>query len=232
MSIHSGHRKRMKEKFLNNGLETFAEHEVLELLLYYCIPRCDTNTIAHRLINHFGSLVQVMEAPVRELEKVEGVGKGAAVFISLVQQASRYYNISNARENKLLRSVEDYCEYLRSFFMGMRNEVVYLLCMDSKAMVIDCFRICEGGPNSANISFRKIIDIAINSNASTVVIAHNHPGGLALPSQEDVLTTKRLAKALYMADVVLTDHIVVAGKDYISMYLSNIYDPADICIDD
>lgn len=232
MSIHDGHRQRMKERFLKNGLDTFSDHEILELLLYHCIPRCDTNEIAHRLISRFGSLLQVIEASPRELEKIEGVGKSAATFLVLLKETHRHLNISRAKENKILKDIQSCGLYLCNFFSGFSNEVVYLLCMDSKAMVIDCFKVSEGGVTSANISIRKIIDIAINSNAASVVIAHNHPGGFAIPSADDVMTTRRLAKALLMADVVLTDHVVVADRDYISMRQSGIYDPSSICIDD
>lgn len=228
MPIHSGHRQRVKERFMKKGLEAFNDYEILELLLFYAIPRSNTNEIAHRLIDHFGSLVQVLEAPVRELEKIEGIGAGAAMYLSLLRQTHRHLNISQVADKTLLQSIDDYANYLKSFFFGQCNEMVYLLCMDAKNTVINCYEICEGGVHSANISFRRIIDIAIQSNAVTVVLAHNHPGGLALPSPEDIMTTKRLAKALYMADIVLADHIVVAGQDYISMYLSQIYNPADV----
>lgn len=232
MSIHNGHRQRMKDRFLKNGLDTLNEHEILEVLLYYCIPRCDTNEIAHRLISRFGSLVQVVEASPRELQKVPGVGKNAATFLTLLKETHRHLNISQAKENPVLNDIETCGKYLRNFFSGFQNEVVFLLCMDSKAMVIDCFKVGEGGVTSANLSFRKIIDIAINSNAASVVLAHNHPGGLAIPSHDDIATTKRLAKALYMADVILIDHVIVADQDYISMRQSGIYDPATISIDD
>lgn len=232
MSIHDGHRQRIKERFLKNGLDGFSEHEVLELLLFYCIPRRDTNEIAHRLEKRFGSLTEVIEAPVKELKKVDGVGENAAMFLSVLKETNRYLNICRARENKVLRSIGECGEYLRHFFDGIRNEVVYLLCMDAKGMVIDCYKVGEGGVNSASVSIRKIIDIAITSNATSVVLAHNHPSGLAIPSADDIQTTRRLAKALYMADVILTDHIVVADKDYISMSLSGIYDPADISVED
>lgn len=224
MSIHAGHRQRNKDRFKASGLESFCEHEVLELLLYYCIPRKDTNQIAHNLIKRFGSFVQVMEAPARELEKVEGVGENAAMFLNLIRESYRYFHVSAAKQTRYLHKVEDYGEYLRSFFLGMRNEVVYLLCMDAQAGVIDCVKIAEGGVNSANISIRKIADIALGTNASTVVLAHNHPGGLAVPSPEDVLVTKRIARTLANMDVYLTDHIVVAGADFVSMYQSGMYD--------
>lgn len=224
MSIHTGHRQRNKDRFKATGLDSFCDHEVLELLLYYCIPRRDTNQIAHNLIRQFGSFVRVMEAPARELEKVEGVGENAALFLNLLRESYRYFHVSAAKQTRFLHKVDEYGEYLRNFFLGMRNEVVYLLCMDAQAGVIDCVKIAEGGVNSANISIRKIADIALGTNASTVLLAHNHPGGLAVPSSEDIAVTKRIARTLANMDVFLTDHIVVAGEDFVSMYQSGLYD--------
>ena len=224
MSIHTGHRQRNKDRFKATGLDSFCDHEVLELLLYYCIPRRDTNQIAHNLIRQFGSFVRVMEAPARELEKVEGVGENAALFLNLIRESYRYMHVSAAKQTHFLRKVDEYGEYLRNFFLGMRNEVVYLLCMDAQAGVIDCVMIAEGSVNSANISIRKIADIALGTNASTVLLAHNHPGGLAVPSAEDVAVTKRIARTLANMDVYLTDHIIVAGEDFVSLYQSGLYD--------
>ena len=224
MSIHDGHRQRMRERFDKHGLDSFSEHEILELLLYYCIPRSNTNAVAHRLIQRFGSLVQVMEATAEELQEVEGIGASSALFLSLLQQTYRRMNISTAKKNISLAKPEQYSRYLREFFFGRQNEVVYLVCLDAKGTLIDCYEICEGGVHTANVPMRKIIDIAIRCKAVTVILAHNHPGGLALPSYEDVQTTRRLAKALYSAEVILMDHVIVAGKDYLSMRRSGEYD--------
>ena len=232
MSIHDGHRQRMKERFMKHGLDTFNEHEVLELLLYYSIPRKNTNQIAHALINRFGSLRQVMEAPVEELKQIEGVGNTTAEFLSLLQQTHRRLNISLSKDKPVMSKITDIGDYMTSFFFGKHHEVVYLLCLDAKFMVIDCYEVCEGGVNSANISIRNIMDIAIRSNAVMVVLAHNHPGGLAVPSNADVQTTIQIAKALYMADITLLDHVIVAGEDYISMALSNLYDANRALLED
>ena len=232
MSIHNGHRNRMKDRFDKSGLEAFSEHEVLELLLFYCIPRSDTNPVAHRLIDKFGSLVQVMEAPVEELEKVEGMGPAAARYIYLLQQAQRRVQISKARENVVLTNVNSYGVYLREFFFGKHKEMVYLLCLDAKGMVIDCFEICEGGVFSANLPFRKVIETGMRCGAVSVILAHNHPGGLAIPSVEDRQTTVRLARALHAVEIMLIDHVIVADGDYISMSLSRLYNFAEAIEED
>ena len=131
MSIHDGHRQRLKNRFIEEGLDHFEEHQVLELLLFYCIPRVDTNPIAHALLDHFGSLAQVLEAPVEELEKVPGIGRNAAVFLSLVTAAGRYYQINAASHHVILNTVRECGEYLLPRFYGRNREVVYMLCLDA-----------------------------------------------------------------------------------------------------
>ena len=229
MSIHAGHRNRMKERFCNEGLDNFDEHQVLELLLFYCIPRVDTNPIAHALLDRFGSLAQVMEAPVEELEKVQGIGHNAAVFLSLVTAAGRYYQINSAMRNVMINSVEECGKYLLPFFYGKRNEIVYLLCLDAKCKVLCCKEIGEGSVNSAGVPIRRIVEMALAANATTVVLAHNHPSGLAVPSEADVLTTRRIAAALATVEIGLIDHIVVADNDFVSMTQSGVYRAEECC---
>lgn len=227
MPIHDGHRQRLKDRFRREGLDHFDEHQVLELLLFYCIPRKDTNPIAHALIQRFGSLSQVMEAPVEELEKVPGMGAGAATFLSLITAVGRYYLVNRTSQTEILRTIEQCGEYLVPFFYGKRNETVYLLCLDAKCKVLCCREVGEGSVNSANVSIRKIVEVALNANATTVILAHNHPSGLALPSAEDVQTTRQVAMALDAVEVTLADHIVVADDDYVSLVQSDYYRPRD-----
>lgn len=223
MAIHDGHRQRLKERYRSEGLDNFDELQVLELLLFYCIPRQDTNPIAHRLLNHFGSLAQVLEAPVGELEKVPGLGPNAAMFLHLVRDAGRYYQVNRSRQEKILTTTEKCGDYLASFFVGRRNETVFLLCLDAKCKVLCCKEIGEGSVNSAGVPVRRIVETALGVNATTVILAHNHPSGLALPSSEDVQTTHRVAAALDTVDITLADHIIVADSDYVSLAQSGYY---------
>ena len=217
MSIHDDHRKRMRKRFLEEGLEHFTDVQVLELLLFYCIPRQDTNPLAHALIDHFGSLAQVLEAPAAELEKVKGIGPNAATFLSLMNQVGRYYLVSRSQQNVILRTIKECGDYLIAFFYGRRNEKVYLLCLDAKCKVLCCKAVGEGSVNSAGVSIRRIVETALGANATSVILAHNHPSGIAVPSAEDVKTTQRVAAALNAVDICLVDHIVVADDDYVSM---------------
>lgn len=217
MSIHDGHRDRMRKRFLEEGLDHFTDVQVLELVLFQCIPRKDTNPIAHALLDHFGSLAQVLEAPAEELRKVPGVGERTAIFLHLITEVGRYYLVNRTMQNKILPTIEECAEYMKPFFFGRRVETVFLLCLDAKCKVLCCKEVGEGSVNTAGISVRKIVETALSVNATTVVLAHNHPSGVALPSPEDIQTTQRIAMALRAVEVNLADHIVVADDDYVSM---------------
>ena len=220
MSIHDGHRKRLKERYLKEGLDNFDELHVLELALFYSMGRKDTNPVAHGLLERFGSLQQVMEASPEELMKVEGVGDHTATFLHLIRDMGRYYQVKCAEANSFLQTIDQCGEYLLPYFFGRKNETVFLLCLDAKCKVRACHNMGEGGVNSANISIRSLVEAALRVNATSVVLAHNHPSGLALPSEADVQTTIRLGKALRMVDIILVDHIIVCDDDYVSLVQS------------
>ena len=220
MSIHDGHRQRLKERFLQGGLDNFTDVQVLELVLFYCIPRKDTNPIAHALLDHFGSLSQVLEASVEELQKVPGIGENTAVYLTMLTQVGRYYLVDRSQREVILPTIDKCGAYLVPYFFGRSTETVFLLCLDAKCKVLCCREIGQGSVNSAGISVRKIVEVALGANATTVVLAHNHPSGIALPSAEDIQTTRKVAAALQSVEVVLADHIVVADGDYVSMVQS------------
>ena len=228
MSIHHGHRQRLKDRFRKEGLDNFDDLYVLELLLFYCIPRVDTNPLAHRLLDHFGSLTAVLDASAEELEKVEGMGANASTFLTLITQVSRYYQVKRSEAGRILPRLDDCGEYLKPYFLGRDRETVFLLCLDAKCKVICCKLVGEGSVNSANVPIRRVVEIALASNATTVVLAHNHPSGLAIPSADDIQTTYRVAAALYAVEVTLADHIVVSNEDYVSMVQSGYFNPQEV----
>ena len=225
MSIHDGHRTRLRDRFLKEGLENFEPHQVLELLLFYCIPRRDTNEIACNLMKRFGSFSGVLTAPVSELKKVPGMGESAATFISLLREVDRYYKTHHEDAPLFMNDKSDYGKYLSHLLANQRNEKVYMMCLDAKKKMISCREVGEGCTNYASVPIRRIVETALAENAVMVVLAHNHPSGFAIPSDEDVHTTHRLAAALSTVEIVLADHIVVADDDYVSMRESGIYDP-------
>ena len=228
MSKHDGHRQRLRERFMAEGLDNFTQEQVLELLLFYGIPRIDTNEIAHDLVSHFGSLSQALDAPVKELMKVPGIGESAAVLLHLISETSRYYQINRMMHEKVLNTMEKCAQYLIPHFVGRRNETVFLLCLDAKCKLLCCREISEGTVNAAGVSVRKVVEAALAVNATSVIMAHNHPSGVAVPSAEDVLTTQRIAEALRTVDIILADHIIVSDDDYVSIRQSKLYSPTGV----
>lgn len=222
MAIHDGHRQRVRQRFREEGLDHFSDVQVLELLLFYCIPQRDTNPIAHALLDQFGSFSQVMEAPLTELQKISGMGENAAVFLHLVKEAGRFYQTDRTNRSQYLTSLDECAEYILPHFVGRNVETVFLLCLDAKSKVLCCKKLTEGNVNTTSISPRKVVEAALMSNATTVILAHNHPGGLAIPSQEDIETTRIIAAALKAVEVVLLDHVVAADGDYVSMAQSGV----------
>lgn len=220
MSMHDGHRKRLRQRFLEEGLDHFTDVQVLELLLFYCIARQDTNPTAHRLLEHFGSLSRVLEAPVAELCKVEGVGENTAIFLRLVTQAGGFYLKDRAAQTKVLPTLESCAQFLQPYFYGQNVETVYLLCLDAKCKLLCCKKMSQGNVNSTEISIRKIVETALSANASSVLLAHNHPGGIAIPSYADIRTTLNVASALQAVDVHFIDHLVICDDDYVSLMQS------------
>ena len=217
MGIHDGHREKMRQRFLKSGLDAFADHEALELLLYYAIPRRDTNPIAHALMERYGSLSAVLAAPVEDLKKVEGVGESAAILLKLAPQLYRKAKMSDAEQETILSSVERVGAYLLERFAGEKNEVVDQLCLDRKGKLLVCKKLGEGGVTSADLDIRRLVENALLTGASAVVLAHNHPSGVALPSRDDYAATDRAKTALAVVGVALTDHIIVADGDFVSM---------------
>ena len=216
-SVHSGHRQRLKDQFLAHGMDPIHDVNVLELILFYAIPRQDTNPIAHRLLSTFGSLAAVFDATPEELMERGGLSKNAATLIKLIPAAARRQQLSRSSCHQLLDSTQKCGDYLVPFFFGATQEEVYLLGLDAKCKVLGCVKLSTGSVNSAGLSIRKVVECALNMKASSVVLAHNHTSGIAVPSQEDIRTTQSISHALDLVGVYLADHVVVADEDYVSM---------------
>lgn len=216
-NIHRGHREKMRQRFLKGGLEGFADHEALELLLYYAIPRQDTNPIAHRLMERYGSLSAVLTAPAEDLKKVEGIGESAAILLLVAGQIGQKARLSDAARDCAFTDVETVGAYLLERYAGETHEILYQLCLDRKGKLLACKRLNEGGAASASLDVRKVVENAILTSASTVILAHNHPSGIALPSDEDCAATTLAIRALETIGVALADHIIVADGDFVSM---------------
>ena len=217
MGAHDGHRKRLKERFLREGAERLQEHELLELLLFYAIPRSDTNETAHALLSRFGSIAGVAAAPLEALEAVPGVGANAATLIKTVDAVRQ--RIDRADEQGTMRILvsEDAAAILEKRFRGLDRECVYLLCIDARRRVLCCEQIASGSLSEVEISVRSVAELALRNGAQGVIVAHNHPDAPALPSREDELVTIQIMKALATIGVTLIDHIIVSDTEYYSM---------------
>ena len=217
MNPHQGHRERKKRQFRDFGLDAFADHEALELLLYYAIPRQDTNPLAHELLRRFGSLEAVLDASQEDLTTVPGIGENSALLLRLVPQLYRRALAGPRGKAVILNTPEKIGHYLLQRYAGEVREVVYELCLDQKGKLLTCCRVAEGSGASADFNVRTVLMNAIRCGASLVVLSHNHPSGLALPSAADQTATDRVQRALDTVGIQLLDHIVVADGDYVSM---------------
>ncbi len=211
-NIHSGHRDRVRERFCSEGLDYFADHNVLEFLLFYSVPRKDTNELAHRLISHFGSLTGVFDASVERLMQVKGMTYNSAVLLKLAVAVGRRYQIAKHDVGTVLEDTSIAADFAASLFMGESEEVVFVICMDGKNKVICAERISKGSVNTTDVSIRSIIDSVVKHKAVKVILAHNHPAAKARPSCDDIQTTRKVYSVLEEIGIPLEDHIIV-GSD-------------------
>lgn len=215
--MHDGHRQRLKQRFLESGLTGFPDHNILELLLFYTIPRRDTNELAHTLINTFGSLSAVFDASFEDLIKVDGIGENTASLIKVIPPIYGKYIEDKLLKTNQITSTQEAGEYFVAKYIGIKNETVMLLCIDNKGCVINCDTLSRGSLTMTEIAGRKVIETALKNNATSVILAHNHPGGLAVPSSADVNVTRSMKTILNSIDVNLRDHIIIANDEYFSM---------------
>lgn len=215
--MHDGHRQRMRKRFRKEGLEGFAPHEVLELLLFYGRARGDVNGLAHSLIDAFGSLKGVLEARPEQLMTVHGVGEETATLISLMVPLFRRYQMYKNEERVILNNMNAARKYCLSLMAGRRTEHFYVLCFNTSCELLGQRLIAEGSLTEVSAYPRQVVETALNYNAHSVILCHNHPGGVLQPSADDIKTTRKIQLLLAGVDIRLMDHIIVAGNDTYSM---------------
>lgn len=218
-NLNKGHRSRMRERYLACGFSGFQEHEILEMLLFYALPRVNTNPIAHCLLNTFHSLSGVMDADITELKKIPGIQDQAAIFLKMMPDLFRCYQLSKEKEeaNRIKLDMEQKAfmtMHLRNLYTGINKERAALILLDNDMQIIEQCFISEGSASLVSINIRNIVEIALKNNAVSVILAHNHPAGSAAPSREDMYVTKQLYNALRYLDITLEDHYIL-GKDMI-----------------
>ena len=219
-NIHAGHRKRMKAQFREHGLEAFTDIQALEMLLFYAFPQKDTNPVAHALLERFGSYRKVMEASVDDLLGTRGIGEHAALLISLVVEMNRRYLkcLRNPSEQRrVLKDVDDYCDYAKDLFRYRTTEEIYMICMNGDRRVQSEHLLASGDVSSVGLPLRKMLEITLREGAVYVLLTHNHIADIAVPSNADVSSTAQVYRLFQMLGVVLVDHVVVADGDCVSM---------------
>jgi len=217
MSIHSGHRSRVKTEFLARGMEGWPPHRILELLLFYAIPQGDVNGLAHGLVERFGSLSGVFDASVAELKNVPGIGEHTAVLIKMIPALSQSYVADRSERGSIIKTADDAIRELRPYFFGARNEMVYVLCTDGKGKLLGVRKVSEGCIDSAEINIRRLVEEAMALRAARIYLAHNHISNLALPSRTDWASTDKLRGILSGVGLELMDHIIFSDDDAVSL---------------
>ena len=226
-NLHQGHRERMRERIAQQGFESLADHEALEVLLYLTNPRKNTNVMAHALLKRFGSFSRVLDAEEEELCKVEGVGPATARMLHLMPEICKYYTRCRASEENCLRTTEQLAEFLKSKFLGVDRERALLMALDSRSRVRGAYWLREGTSSKVSFEIKDVVAAALKGCTDSVVLCHNHPNGVALPSLEDMDATGSIARALGLVNVHLLDHFILTDTEYFSMRDANrlpIYD--------
>lgn len=219
MEDYSGHRERLRQHFLTHGLDVLRDYEVLELLLFYAIPRRDTQPLARKLLQHFGSIAAVLEASPLELNTVAKLSDNTIALLQLINPMARRYLLSKADTERtiFLRNVKECGQFLLPYFFGETDELIYMLCLDAGNRLLSCRQLERGSVNSVQLPIRKAAEIAIGCHATAVILAHNHPCGMTVPSDSDFKTTELLASVLTPMEITVADHFIISGDSFFSM---------------
>ena len=224
---HQGHCQRMRERVQNYGLDSLADHEVLEYILYTTNAQRDTNDIAYNLLERFGDFASVLEASEEELCTVEGVGPASARLLHMLPQVSRFYGRSRLDEKRCYKTTEQLGSYLTAKFAWTDHERALLVSLSPRHHIKAAVWLREGTSDRVSLDVKDVVSAAIKGGTDMVVLAHNHPNGVALPSMEDMEATGSIARALGLVNIHLLDHFILTDKECLSMREENrlpIYD--------
>ncbi len=209
---HVGHRNRMKNRFLKTGFDSFEPHEALEFLLFFAIPKKDTNELAHKLIETFGSFAGVVNAPYEVLIKTKGVGAHTAILLKQIPQLFRIYCEDLRKPCKVMDTSKSWIEFFKPKFIGRPNEILFVAGVDDAANFVASQLISSGSKSKLDVSCEMLVKFTMHWNIDRIVIAHNHPNGMAVPSLADKIKTEKLEIALRHLNITLLDHFIF-GKN-------------------
>jgi len=215
----AGHRQRLRDKYLEKGLDIFTDAEVLELLLTFGTPRQDCKEMARNALVRFGNLAGVIEAPLQELSTLRGIGEKNAFALKFVQDVARRYLKSRLVDQKItVKGASDVVEYLWHRFAGHKREVFLVIFLNIKNAIIQMEEVFEGSLTSSAVYPREVIKMALKYDAASMIFAHNHPSGDVEPSSQDYAVTKRLFDAAQLFDMNVLDHIIIGESGrYLSL---------------
>jgi DNA repair protein RadC len=220
-----GHRQRLKARFEQNGFHGFQDYEVLEFLLYFVLPRKDTKPIAKKLLRRFKNFIGIIHADIRELEKIEGIGSHAALYLKAIGATIGFYFDERAKQEDFqFTNLDQLVDYFRAAIGGKPNEIMRILYLNSKNRLIYAENLSEGTVSEAVAFPRKIAEGALKYGATTVIIGHNHPGGLPEPSDNDDTVTGEIGKALKTVGITLQEHVIVALDGFYSYRKNGFFD--------
>ena len=217
-----GHRERIKNKFKKEGLKPFLDHEVLELLLTYSIPRKDTKKLAWDLLKNFGSLSEVLEASNFELQKVKGLGPQSALLINIIREVITRHSYDKIKQRRSVANQEELYNYCTAHLQNKKQECFEVLFLDIKLRLIASEILSEGNIDNTTVYPRKLIELILKHGAKYIICIHNHPSGDPKPSMEDEFMTEKLTNALEVLSVKMVDHIIV-GNGRIYSFKTNSY---------
>lgn len=200
-----------------------ADHQALELLLFYAIPQGDVNELAHRLLDTFGSLPAVFHASYANLTQIDGIGEHTAGLIKLILAMGQRYQQRLNQTDPVLNTTELLGKYLAPEFFGLDREILVLLCLDSKRKVLLCKQLSDGILDGTFFHARTALEIALSCRTAQVVLAHNHVSGFAAPSREDLIATKQAMTAFQQVGIYLLDHLIFSSDDFVSMRDTGIF---------
>jgi DNA repair protein RadC len=214
--MHEGHRERLRERAIANGLESLQPHELLELFLFNFIPRKDTNAIAHELIDSFGSISQVLDAKIEDLLTIANMTRRAALALHSLPVIVKMYENDKNKPLKVLSTREAAINYMISEAKYLTKEQLYILCLDTNYKLMNDIILKSDSIDSVNVSIIDVTKAAMRTGCKKIILAHNHPSGSLLPSDDDVELTYEIIDALSYMEVEVLDHLIIAGDKYFS----------------
>ncbi len=215
-NLHKGHRQRLLKKYVENGINSLEEHEILEVLLFFVFSRCNTNEIGHELIKRFGSVENVLNAPIDEISKIKGIGESSAVLLRFLGDVVDCMNVSDNSSIKL-NSIEKIIEFCKLRFSNADKEFCHFVMLDKRNIYIACISLSGCRFSSVNVNLKSVLMKAFNVNACSAIIVHNHPNSTAAASNSDVNNTRVIAQTLGSLDIGLIDHVIIGTDGYYSM---------------